>query len=478
MNGRSILFVQLPLVTKPQLSEQEQEYYDAYWAVMGRIFDRTFPQGDAYTIPELPLWITRLAPVARRAGWTPAFVDLAPFTGPDQTISIPRLADVVAAAQPAMYALSPYTANYHVAVALVAAVKERLPDAISIVGGAHASELARACIEDGFDYAVAGRGEPVLDYVLRESDWSESNGPRFPGLWTQQTRQTAPASEDRQLFRSYVENEADYSVIPSSYGLHYGRFYATLGCPYHCSFCADTMWIAMRPYQRDLTRVRSELFALKERFGPATILVGDEVFTMNAAYCSEVISILGEVGVPWFCQTRANLLLRDGDKDLLRAMARAGCRMISIGAESTDEAVIDALGKRVTHDQVEAACARAKDSGLRVLTYWMVGGPNETHSSAAATLDAIIDLVRRGYTDLADYFICTPYPGTLIYRNPEKFNVRIARRPWKEWREDSRSVMSTATLRSDDIYSLWLHGLRRIAGAVRTHVLGEPKSRG
>ena len=69
MSSRSISFVQLPLLTKPHPTEAESAYYAAYWAAMGRLFGLEFPQGEAYTIPELPLWVTRLSAVARRAGW-------------------------------------------------------------------------------------------------------------------------------------------------------------------------------------------------------------------------------------------------------------------------------------------------------------------------------------------------------------------------------------------------------------------------
>jgi len=440
---------------------------------MGRIFDRDFPQGEAYTIPELPLWITRLSAVARKVGWQPRFVDFAPHTGPERFVDLDLLTRQICAAEPSVVALSPYTANYQVAVALAHRIKEARPGVVIVVGGQHASELADECLADGFDYVAVGRGEAPLAHLLSELSAGYRPTGGFPGLHA--GGRGAQVAEQRELFQEFWTLEADFDVLPVGYPLHYGRIYATLGCPYRCSFCADTLWIGMKPYLQDIDRLRLELARMKERFDPPVLFVGDEVFTLNHDHCSAVIDVLGESGIPWFCQTRANLLVRDADQDLLAKMPGAGCRLINIGAESTDSAVIQHLQKRITADQLRTACARAKEQGLSVLTYWMVGAPGETRESADATMADIVDLFHSGLTDLVDYFICTPYPGTSIYRDPGKYGVTIERKPWRMWREDIPSVMSTTALTATEIYDLWLSGLRQITQVMRAErVLSEP----
>ncbi len=465
MSSRSISFLQLPLITKPEPSAEENAYYAEYWRVMGRIFDRDFPQGEAYTIPELPLWVTRLSAVARRLDWTPRLVDFASYTGPERNIDVDGLARQVRATAPALVAMSPYTANYQLAVALARRIKRLAPRTTVVVGGPHVSELPQESLRDGFDYVVVGRGEAPLAHLLSELSAGRRPGNGYPGLLAPGPGERT--AERRELFQDYWTMEADYDVLPRGYPLHYARIYATLGCPYRCSFCADTLWIGMKPYLQDTERLRRELTRMKERFDPAVLFVGDEVFTLNHDHCSAVIDLLGEVGIPWFCQTRANLLVRDSDRKLLAKMPDAGCRLINIGAESTDSEVIQNLQKRITADQLHAACERAKEHGLAVLTYWMVGAPGESRRSADATLDDMVGLLDAGLTDLVDYFICTPYPGTSIYRDPDKYRVTIEPKPWRLWREDIPSVMSTVELPAAEIYDLWLAGLRRITSVMR-----------
>jgi anaerobic magnesium-protoporphyrin IX monomethyl ester cyclase len=465
MPSKSISFVQLPLLTKPEPSPEENAYYAEYWQVMGRIFEHMFPQGEAYTIPELPLWITRLSAVARRLDWFPRLINFAPHTGPEHNINLSALATEICATRSSIVAMSPYTANYQMAVELARRVKRLVPATNIIVGGPHVSELPEEALRDGFDYVISGRGEAPLSNLLSELAAGRRVDNGFPGLHTDSRHQRV--GEHRELFQEFWSMDADYDIIPAEYPLHYARIYATLGCPYRCSFCADTLWIGMRPYIQDIGRLRRELTRIKERFDPAVLFVGDEVFTLNYEHCSGVIDLLGEIGIPWFCQTRANLLVRDNDRELLAKMPDAGCRLINIGAESTDSAVIQNLQKRITTDQLRAACANAKQNGLGVLTYWMVGAPGETRESAGQTLEDIVDMFDVGLTDLVDYFICTPYPGTSIYKDPDKYGVTIARRPWRMWREDIPSVMRTAVLSSEEIHDLWLSGLRRITQVMR-----------
>ena len=464
-SSNSISFVQLPLLTKPDSSAEEDAYYSEYWHVMGRIFKHDFPQGEAYTIPELPLWITRLSAVVRRLGWLPRLVNFAPYTGPERNIRLAALAAEVRAAQPSVVALSPYTANYQLAVALARHIKQAAPTITVIAGGPHVSELPDEALRDGFDYVITGRGEAPLSHLLSELAAGRRADNGFPGLHT--NSQGKSVAEHRGLFGEFWSMDADYEIIPASYPLHYARIYATLGCPYRCSFCADTLWIGMRPYIQDIERLRRELTRIKTRFDPAVLFVGDEVFTLNYEHCAGVIDRLGEIGIPWFCQTRANLLVRDNDLKLLAKMPAAGCRLINIGAESTDSAVIHNLQKRITANQLRTACANAKEQGLAVLTYWMVGAPGETRDSAGRTLEDIVELFDADLTDLVDYFICTPYPGTSIYKDPDKYGVSIEARPWRMWREDIPSVMSTEALTSAEIYDLWLSGLRRITQVMR-----------
>jgi radical SAM superfamily enzyme YgiQ (UPF0313 family) len=269
----------------------------------------------------------------------------------------------------------------------------------------------------------------------------------------------------------------NYDMIGTDYMVHFARIYTSLGCPYGCSFCADTLWIKMRPFYKDVGVVVDEIRMLRDKYGTEIFLFGDEVFTLNVKFAEAVCDAIKSEGIRWFCQTRANLLTGDRAR-ILRKMADAGCCMVQIGAESADEAVLAQLEKRVTFETVQNACRSAKDAGLNVLTYWMVGGPGESVATARKTMSSIVSLFDDGLTDLADYYICVPYPGTDLYADPVKYDIEIVDRGTDGWREDQPSVMRTRELDEYQIFELWKEGLRTISPQMRKPLRTRPPARG
>src|SRR5437016_12624082 len=227
-----VTFVQIPLVTKSGgLDPDEADYYAAYWAKMGQVFDHHFQQAEVYTVPEFPLWVTVLGNVCRDAGCDTRFVDLASLTGPKEQIHYDVVASRLAAAPADVYAMSPFTNNYTVAVRVLGLIKERInPDAKVIIGGAHASATQANCMREGFDAVAAGGGEEALGAVLQaltggDAAWLR----RVSGLaWREgdDIRVNPPAKSTRY---ANFNRLPDYGMIGADYMVHFARIYASLG---------------------------------------------------------------------------------------------------------------------------------------------------------------------------------------------------------------------------------------------------------
>jgi radical SAM superfamily enzyme YgiQ (UPF0313 family) len=103
----------------------------------------------------------------------------------------------------------------------------------------------------------------------------------------------------------------------------------------------------------------------------------------------------------------------------------------------------------------------AKDAGLSVLLYYMVGLPDESLETAERTVSFAEDLFKRKLIDLVEYYITTPYPGTDLYQNPQRYNLEIIGKTFDDWREDQPSVTNTRFLTNVQIFDLWKSGLKR-----------------
>ncbi|HXW68727.1 MAG TPA: radical SAM protein, partial [Dissulfurispiraceae bacterium] len=115
----------------------------------------------------------------------------------------------------------------------------------------------------------------------------------------------------------------------------------------------------------------------------------------------------------WFASACVNQV----DKPLLRAFKDAGCWAILFGAESGVQKNLNTIRKGTTLAQIRTAVKTAREVGLKVSTPFMFGIPGETYEEGLQTIDFALDL----NPDIANFHAITPFPGTYLYDNLEKF---------------------------------------------------------
>jgi radical SAM superfamily enzyme YgiQ (UPF0313 family) len=115
----------------------------------------------------------------------------------------------------------------------------------------------------------------------------------------------------------------------------------------------------------------------------------------------------------WF----ASACVHQVDYRLLRAFREAGCWAILMGAESGVQKNLNTLRKGITLEQTRAAVQAAKDAGLRVFLPFLIGIPGETFEEALETIEFACELD----PDVANFHALTPFPGTELYENIEKY---------------------------------------------------------
>jgi radical SAM superfamily enzyme YgiQ (UPF0313 family) len=115
----------------------------------------------------------------------------------------------------------------------------------------------------------------------------------------------------------------------------------------------------------------------------------------------------------WFASACVNQV----DKPLLQAFKDAGCWAILFGAESGVQKNLNTIRKGTTLEQIRTAVKTAQEVGLKVSTPFMFGIPGETFEEGLQTIDFAVDLD----PDIANFHAITPFPGTYLYDNLEKF---------------------------------------------------------
>jgi magnesium-protoporphyrin IX monomethyl ester (oxidative) cyclase len=307
------------------------------------------------------------------------------------------------------------------ALELAARLRRALPDSVLAAGGplthTHAPELLTA---GGFDLAVQGEGEAAVielarvalegrpglaqvtglaGAVLRLSGGVHSNPPRRPD----------PDLDALPMPALDLLPAASRLVRHPLAGSR-GRAAALLtsrGCVYHCRFCYQYPFKQVYR-QHSPERVVEEMTRLNRRYGTVHFRFLDDLFTLDRARTLALCQLLCRrlPGVSWHCGTRLDLL----DRELLRELAGAGCRVVNFGLESGDPDDLARLSKTSRRDPTEVvqACVEA---GIDVIGQFILGFPWDTRGSMLARARHARRLPLRAAT----FWPLIPFPGTPLY---------------------------------------------------------------
>jgi radical SAM superfamily enzyme YgiQ (UPF0313 family) len=307
---------------------------------------------------------------------------------------------------------------------------KRLNSGIFIfAGGPYPIAVKGRCLEEGapaIDAVVTGEGEltsvellekiqggkdlsGVLGVAFRENGKVVENGPR--PLIEDLGSIPFPARELLGDAMSYVPPPATYRRKPVAVMI------TSRGCNRRCIFC----------FQIDKTRksgiryrsVENVLAEIEHIIGQGYREIKFIDDTLAANY-DRAMAIVKEIkrrrlDFTWFASACVNQV----DKPLLQAFKDAGCWAILFGAESGVQKNLNTIRKGITLEQTRKAVKAAKEVGLMVLTPFLFGLPGETFEEGLQTIDFACELD----PDVANFHSLTPFPGTELYDNLERYGT-------------------------------------------------------
>lgn len=162
------------------------------------------------------------------------------------------------------------------------------------------------------------------------------------------------------------------------------------GCPCPCIYCADPIAKGRKVVARPPGAVVDELEALLAQ-GIDHIHTCDSEFNIPEGHaldvCREIIRRdLGD-RLRWYAYCAAAPF----PQELARLMRRAGCVGINFGVDSGDPAMLKALKRNHTPEDILDAARSCQDNGMAVMLDLLLGAPGETRESITRT----IELMRR-----------------------------------------------------------------------------------
>jgi radical SAM superfamily enzyme YgiQ (UPF0313 family) len=364
---------------------------------------------------EYPLGVGYLATILEQQGHAVRIFDQN-VEGPEDAL----LFGLIAQFQPGIVGFSVITPNYPVALRQIRRFKEEHPGIHIIAGGIHANLFPEDLVADGADAVVLGEGEPVIAELACSLQEGRPLG-GLPGLVFRgpggQAVRTPGGPLVARLDQVPVVKRSLYNL--PRYAHH--SMMASRGCPYHCAFCCNYTGTVRNNGVgvRGPEPVLAEMLHLRDEYGAREIFFADDLFLLCKKdileFCRACVDC--RPGIEWIGQMRANQV----DDTVGVAMAQAGCRRVYFGVESGSDTILSDARKGMTRAQISLGVCAAKNAGLRVKTGWIYGLPGSLEEQYAS-IPFMLEL--RPHEISIHQLI--PFPGTVYYKDPARFGIRIA----------------------------------------------------
>ncbi len=377
--------------------------------------------------PFPPLGIQYLVAWLRRAGlpavdwFDPTFAD-----GPDD------LHAAVADRDPRVVGIYGHTVTRPVARPIVQRL--RAEGRRVIAGGPDPVQYLDEYFDMGVEVVVIGEGEQTLTALLQHLAahgwrWRLDRLASVPGIAFRDADGVVHRTAPRPLIRPLDlipwphRQRADLASYFDAWRRRHGETALSMvtsrGCPFHCAWCSKQVY-GDTYRRRSVDDVLAELAYIQSEFAPDQIWFADDLFTINRRwvhrFCRGVVE--RDLVTPFYLIGRPGSL----DPAMCAALRRAGCYRVYLSAESGAQAVLDAMHKDGTVDQIRRGARLLKTHGIEVGVFVMLGYPGETPAMVDATARMLHDIE----PDVVLLSVAHPMKGTAFYQQVQDRIIRPA----------------------------------------------------
>jgi anaerobic magnesium-protoporphyrin IX monomethyl ester cyclase len=298
-----------------------------------------------------------------------------------------------------------------------------------VMGGPHPQFMSTDIFAAGcVDYIVKGEGELVFTNLLAALQ-NRDNVASVKGLIFK---------DGCHLIETPAADPVDVETLPlpARHLVDLHRYRASMsgrpitpivtsrGCPSACHFCSSSSFFGRGWRYRSAESVLAELDEIYNRYGFRAVCFMDDNFTLAPQRVEQIADgiIDREYDLKWWNFSRVDTIVRN--PAMVARMAAAGSETIYLGIESSSEETLNSLGKNSKASDVVRAVDILRQNKIESYGSYIIGNLNET----AADVEKTIDMAVRLNTNIAQFTILTPYPGTKLY---EQIKDRIFCRRWK-----------------------------------------------
>ena len=258
------------------------------------------------------------------------------------------------------------------------------------------------------DFAIRGEPEKTFQELIESSIPLTS----IKGL-TFRDNGSIKQNPDRQFinnldelpFSSHHLIRNDLYRVPTTREI-FTTIQTSRGCPYRCTFCLSTLLNGLKTRKRSVNSIIEEIKLVVQKLKINNFFLRADNFTFDKQWvlqlCHEIIK--KNLRITWFCNSRVDTV----DEEMLSAMKKAGCELITFGVESGNSRILQYIKKGITKDQIKKTIDLTKKSGILAGAFYILGLPGDTLNSIHET----IQFSKEVDSDGVEFIPFIPFFGT------------------------------------------------------------------
>lgn len=296
--------------------------------------------------------------------------------------------------------------------------------------GLHVSALPeKTLMEENTDYVVKGESLKSIVTLTKSIINGEKDFSGIPGVYYRDSQGNIMGNSDIVL-------EMDLDDIPSpawdllpmkQYRAHnwhrfgedqmlkeargYGVIATSLGCPYHCSYCAISALFGSHKVRfRSVKRVLEDIDVLVKKYQVYYIKILDENFVLNKDYVEELCDEISKKN--YDLNMWAYARIDTVDENILGKLRKANIKWLCYGIESANESSMQDVQKgQYDTTRIREVVEMTKKAGINIIGNIMFGLPEDDFNSMNSTLM----LAKELNCEWINMYSTMAFPGSKLY---------------------------------------------------------------
>jgi anaerobic magnesium-protoporphyrin IX monomethyl ester cyclase len=284
-------------------------------------------------------------------------------------------------------------------------IKKEFPEVKIIWGGYFPSNQPEPVLNSGYvDVIVNGQGDksfPLLVKALEENSSLES----ISHLAYLDASSSVKKTKTEDLYDLDELPSLPYDKLNSFYpirkylprtfmGEQTIAYHSSAGCPFTCSFCGIVPIFKARWKGRSAKRIADDIYDFIGKYGGDSVEFHDNNFFVSEKRTLEFSELIKPAGIKWWGEGRIDTIDKYKDSTL-KAMSDSGCRMIFLGAETGNDALLKKMDKGGTQSgkQMLAFAKRLRDFNIIPEYSFVLGFPGDSPGDVREQVERDIDFI-------------------------------------------------------------------------------------